>query len=208
MMKHFTFFPATLLLLAILSGVAWLTGTHVTFLPNHVLYHIGFAPVDLLQFNWERILTSLFVTTGPGVFWLAFVMITLAAGIAEWRCGSLRTLLTFFGAHITTLFLLSLIALPLHWFDFSFGSLVALSRDVGPSAGYFGTLGLALASFQARRRWVIGGGVMLFLLTALLTETSDNPGMEYSADLAHIIAFPLGWASYRLRRPARHDEAL
>ena len=203
MNRRFIIFPATFFLLSLLSVGAWLTDTHRGPLAPHVLNQIGFAPVDLLTLDLERIFTSFFVTSGPGVFLLAFFMIAFSAGAAEWRTGSLRTLLTFAGVHIATLAVLSFIALPLHWFDFSFGSLIALSRDVGPSAGYFGVLGLAVAlTKDPWRRWA-GAAVMLFLLAAFFTETGNDPGAEYSADLAHLIAFPLGWLSHNIHLEKR-----
>ena len=79
------------------------------------------------------------------------------------------------------------------------GSLVALSRDVGPSAGYFGALGLVSAHLKYPWNLVSGGMIFIALEFALLhVSGNNNLGAEVSADIAHIIAFPLGWYSSKL----------
>lgn len=192
-------FPTTLSLLAILSLTAILTNTHVQALPDFLLQQTGFAPLDLIKLDIKRMASSLFVTTDPAVFMLAFAMIAISAGLAEAKTSSLRTALTFFGVHSLSLIGVSLIALPLHWLNIAEGTLIALSRDVGPSAGYFGVLGLALAYHKKPIETLISAALMLFLIGAFFTETGHNRAMEYSADLAHLIAFPLGWLSAKIK---------
>ena len=127
-------------------------------------------------------------------------MIAIAVGLSEWLIGTRRAALTFWGVHLSTLLIVSLvIALPLHWAGSTLGSLVAISRDVGPSAGYFGSLGLV--SSHLKHPWnLISGGIILIALEIALLHISGNNslGLEVSADLAHIIAFPLGWYSAKI----------
>ena len=157
----------------------------------------GFTFVVMLLWNW--LVPLLF--NGPIItFWEALGMIAIAVGLSEWLIGTRRAALTFWGVHLSTLLIVSLvIALPLHWAGSTLGSLVAISRDVGPSAGYFGSLGLV--SSHLKHPWnLISGGIILIALEIALLHISGNNslGLEVSADLAHIIAFPLGWYSAKI----------
>lgn len=196
MLKRFSF---TLFTLGLLILGAVITDTYRGELSPVWLDRVGFAPTDLTVLNLVRLFTSAVVTNGGAVFWQALGMTAFAVGLAEWRTSSWRAALTFWGVHLLTLLLMSLvIALPLHWSGVSIGSLVALSRDVGPSAGYFGALGLVSATLRKPWRWVAGGAVVIGLFISLLTISGQDVGMELSADLAHLLAFPLGWFSWRV----------
>ena len=193
-------FPFTLTMLCLLTLAAFLTNTHSGPLSTQWLDRVGFAPIDLLALDLGRIFTSAVVTSGGVVFWEALAMVAFAVGLAEWRTSSRRAALTFWGVHLLTLILASVvIALPLHWSGITVGSLVALSRDVGPSAGYFGALGLAVATLKRPWHWIVGAAIFVALTFAMLTIGGHSSlGMELSADLAHMIAFPLGWLSLRI----------
>jgi len=193
-------FPFTLMMLTLLGLTAIWTHTHTTTISAEWLNRLGFAPFDLLALNLGRLFTSAMVTAGGRVFWEALGMVTFAVGLSEWLTGSRRAALTFWGVHFSTLLIESLaIALPMHWFGMSLGSLVALSRDVGPSAGYFGALGLVSAHLKYPWNLVSGGLIFIALEFALLhVSGNNNLGAEVSADIAHIIAFPLGWYSSKL----------
>ena len=193
-------FPFTLTMLALLELTALWTGTHAAAISAEWLDRLGFAPLDLLALNLGRLFTSALVTSGGRVFWEALGMVAFAVGLSEWLTGSSRAALTFWGVHLSTLVLESLvIALPLHWIGMTLGSLVALSRDVGPSAGYFGALGLVSANLKYPWNLISGGVIFIALETALLHVSGNNSlGLEVSADIAHIIAFPLGWYSSKL----------
>lgn len=197
-------FPFTLIMLGLLTVAAFLTDTHTGQLSAEWLDRVGFAPTDLLALDLERLFTSAVVTSGGSVFLQALAMIAFAVGLVEWRTSSRRATLTFWGIHLLTMLLASFaISLPLHWAGVTVGSLVALSRDVGPSAGYFGSLGLATATLKKPWHWIAGGAIFVGLVFAMLTISGkDSLGMELSADLAHLIAFPLGWLSLRIGREA------
>jgi hypothetical protein len=134
-------------------------------------------------------------------------MVAFAVGLAEWLTGPLRAALTFWGVHLSTLVIESLVVVfPLHFLGMTLGSLVALSRDVGPSAGYFGALGLLSANLKHPWNLISGGLIFVGLQLALLNISSgNNLGIEVSADLAHLIAFPLGWYSSKILQAGRVD---
>jgi hypothetical protein len=193
-------FPFTLTMLALLGLTAIWTGTHTAAISANWLDRLGFAPLDLLALDLGRLFTSALVTSGGRVFWEALAMVAFAVGLSEWLTGTRRVALTFWGVHLSTLVFESLVfALPMHWIGMTLGSLVALSRDVGPSAGYFGALGLVSAHLRYPWNLISGGVIFIGLQIVLLHVSGGNDlGMEVSADLAHLIAFPLGWYSIRL----------
>lgn len=192
--------PFTLTMLTLLGLTAVWTHTQFATISAEWLDRLGYAPLDWLALNLGRLITSALVTAGGRVFWEALGMVALAVGLSEWLTGSRFTALTFWGVHVSTLLIESLaVALPIHWFGTTFGSLVALSRDVGPSAGYFGALGLVSAHLKYPWNLVSGGMIFIALEFALLHVSGNNtPGLEVSADIAHVIAFPLGWYSSKL----------
>ncbi len=193
--------PFTFLMLGILSAGAIITNTHVADLIEVWRSRLGFAPRDLWQFRWERLVTSALVTESAGAFRQAIAMIGLAVGISEWTSGTRRATLTFWGVHFVTLLTESLlVALPLHLLSTPGGTELVLARDVGPSAGYFGCLGLASARLPKPWKYLSGIVVIGGLLFAALSPAKDeqNAVLKLAADLAHIIAFPLGWFSSSL----------
>jgi len=193
-------FPFTLTMLTLLGLTAIWTHTHAASISTKWLDRLGFAPFDLPALNLGRLITSALVTAGGWVFWEALGMIVFAVGLSEWMTGSRRAAFTFWGVHFSTLVIESLaVALPMHWLGSMSGSLVAFSRDVGPSAGYFGALGLVSAHLKYPWNLISGGVILLALEFALLhISGNNNPGLEVSADIAHVIAFPLGWYSAKL----------
>jgi len=190
--------PFTLAILFLLTLVAWLTDTQSGQLSAAWLNRLGFAPRDLLLLNWERLVTSALVTNGGRVFWEAIGMIALATGTSEWLTSSRRAGFTFWCVHLVTLLTLALIlAYPLHWAGFSIGSALVVARDVGPSAGYFGSLGLVSSRLPGRWRWLGFGLVWIGLLVVLINSPLGAAGevVLLSANLAHALAFPLGFIS-------------
>jgi hypothetical protein len=198
-------FPFTLTMLVLLGLTAILTNTQVATISTEWLDRLGFAPVDLFALDLGRLFTSALVTSGGRVFWEALGMVAFAVGLAEWLTGPRRAALTFWGVHLSTLVIESLVVvLPIHFIGTTLGSLVALSRDVGPSAGYFGALGLVSAHLKHPWNLISGGLIFIGLQLALLRVSGgNNLGMEISADLAHLIAFPLGWYSSKILEAGR-----
>lgn len=190
--------PFTSLLLAALSVTGILTQTHRLRLSQSWLAGLGFAPTDLSRRQWRRMFSSALVTNGAEVFWQALAFTALFTGLAEHLAGTRRAVLAFWGVHIATLLSESLLILwPLRLWSLAWSEAMALARDVGPSAGYFGCLGLACHSLSGRWRWLISGGVLGLLFAALMIplRKDETPAVKLTADIAHLIAFPLGWLS-------------
>jgi hypothetical protein len=207
--------PFTLATCAVVGLAALWTNSYISALSAHWLNRLGFAPRDLALLRWPRLITSALVTDGGWGLWGALALLALSIGLAEWRTGSLRTATTFWGVHLSTLLIESLLITgPLRVLGLSFREALApgqsavtwtlaslaLARDVGPSAGYFGTLGLVCA--RLKRPWsrVLGGLIMGTLLVAPILPAPTGSGtiIALSAGLAHMIAFPLGWLSSRI----------
>jgi hypothetical protein len=194
--------PFTLITVALLILVAVLTNSHVGDLPREWFNRLAFAPRDLLLIEWPRLIASALVTSGGVAFWAGLGFVAMTTGAAEWMTGTRRAALTFWGVHLVTLLVESLlIALPLHTLGFELGTALYLARDVGPSAGAFGCLGLACARLPRPWQWVGGGLVLAALVTVFVFAViTGQRAVAVSADLAHLLAFPFGWLSSLIGR--------
>jgi hypothetical protein len=198
--------PFTLVALAGLTVRAIRTDATTGDASARVLHRVGFAPRDLALFSWRRILQSAMFTHGGLEFWAAVAMIAVAVGAAELLVGTARAFVTFWGVHIATLLAESLlIALPLTLAGAEFGTRLSDVRDVGPSAGYVGALGMVCAWLPRRLRTLAIVLVMAALLAVMLVPTGSPraEAVKISAGLAHLIAFPMGLAAgvfWRSRR--------
>lgn len=185
------------MLIGVVSA-ALVTNTYFEQITEHWMNLAGFAPNDLWYLRIERLFTSALVTSGGWVFWQALFFIAFAVGLAEWQTTSRRAAVTFWGIHLVTLVLLSIIvSLALHQLK-NFGLEASeVARDVGPSAGYFACLGLVSAKLKRPWNLISGGVLLLVILTVLLLppQVGEDTRIKFSADLAHLMAFPLGWLS-------------
>lgn len=188
--------PFTGLLLAVVVTTAILTGTDRGPLDPALRRLFGFAAIHLPAFEWHRMLTSVVLTTGGREFYASAAMLALSVGAAELLHGTRRTIAVFLGVHLLTLVLVAvLLALPLASAGVVQGELLAHARDVGPSAGYFGCLGLALTALPRRARAVALIVLLAYLAAHFLWSFVRVPdaGRRISADAAHLIALPLGF---------------
>jgi hypothetical protein len=162
-------YPTTATLLAVLVVAAIVTETASGRLTSEWLERVGFAPRDLWELELGRLFTSALVTHGPRVLVGALLMTGISVGIAERRAGALWAMGVFWGIHLAT--------------------------DVGPSAGYFGALGFGLSASSSKMARLAAVLVLLWLVLNLLglMHLGDALPQKASADLAHMVAFPLGW---------------
>ena len=188
-------FPATTLLLAALLVGAAVTGTATRPLTAPWLRLVGFAPRDLWELDLARLFTSALVTHGPRVLLVALIMTALSVGLVERNAGWRAGLLVFWGVHLITIILMALILTPL---DSSLQSrtieTLVVMRDVGPSAGYFGSLGFGLSCVGGRPRRLGIAAVLVWLALDAVGAIPPFSGLpqELSADLAHLLAFSSG----------------
>ncbi len=194
-------FPFTVLMLAILIGVAIWTRTHTGAIAPSIRRSLGFSPLHLARGEWTRLLSCVFFTVGGVKFYASAVMLAIGVGAAERLYGTKQAFALFWGIHLGTLLIASLlVAIPLHAMDVYRGSVLASARDVGPSAGYYGCLGSACAAIPTRWRVVVIASILTIFAIRLvwsLVTIPDN-GRAMSADLAHMIAFPIGLFAVRL----------
>jgi len=133
-------------------------------------------------------------------------MIAVCVGLAEWMAGWKLTAATFWGGHILALLILTLIVtLSRHQLRAYGLEAVITARDVGPSAGYFTCLGLASGLLKRPWNWISGVGSVAILTIALLMPASGGQSaqIKFAADLAHLLAFPIGWLIAGLERIRR-----
>ena len=188
--------PFTLVMVGLLLLVALGTNSYFQELAQTWVSRLGFAPRDFWFFRWERLILSALVTSGGSIFWSALVMVGFTSGVAEWMSGSWRATATFWGVHLVTLVLESMMfLLPLRQLGFIQARAVFFLRSVGPSAGYMGSLGFITTFLPKPWRWVAFGAILLFLIGSLFLSprAGQSPAIKLSDDLAHLLAFPLGW---------------
>ena len=101
------------MVLVLIAAVAWTTATHVDRLAPALLRRFGFAPFHLHAGDFVRLLTSVFLTHGGPTFYASLAMTALCVGLAEKRDGTWRTVLSFWGVHLATLLIQTLLlAIP------------------------------------------------------------------------------------------------
>jgi hypothetical protein len=190
-------FPFTITMVVVVAAIGIATATHLERLEPELLKRFGFAPFHLPKGELLRLLTSAFLTVGGRSFYRSLTMLALCLGLAEYRCGTWRTMLAFWGVHLATLALVSLLlAFPLKDFDAVWRKLLAAEHDVGPSAGYYGCLGFVCQKWPGKQRtWlyaIIGGVLVARLVWGALSPRI--PHAPLGADIAHLLAFPMGIA--------------
>ena len=188
--------PFTVCMVILLLLVAWWTQSYFQQLAREWVNQLGFAPRDFWFLRWERVILSAFVTSGGSIFWFALGIVAFTSGLIEWKTSSWKAALIFWGIHLATLVLESLLfLLPLHQLGFPQARALFFSRDVGPSAGYMGSLGFVVRYLPKPWRWVAFAGIFVFLIISIFlpARTGEAQAVKLAADLAHLIAFPLGW---------------
>ncbi|MCA9264628.1 MAG: rhomboid family intramembrane serine protease [Planctomycetales bacterium] len=198
MIRFLSTVPFTLFMLSGIVLAAVATRTHITEMAVTVRRDLGFSPMQLAHGEWIRLFSSVFFTVGGIKFYASALMLAACVGIAERLHGTIRVAALFWGVHLVTLLVTSLaVAFPLRAMDIVHGTLLFEVHDVGPSAGYYGCLGVSCMSLPARWRHAAGGAIMTIIAMRLLWSVIAIPdqGRALAADVAHLVAFPLGLAS-------------
>ncbi len=199
--------PFTLAMIALLIGAAFWSGTHAGPLQPQWRGGVSFTLQHLADFQWQRLSTAALLTSGGATFYLSLLMLAACVGWAEWTVGTWKTAATFWGVHVATVLILAAIAsLALASLDSMRAELLIEAQDVGPSAGYYACLGLALGHRRSACRWPLAVALVLLFLVARwtwsLTWIPDH-GRQMAADSAHLIAFALGIGIALLSHPGR-----
>lgn len=122
-------------------------------------------------------------------------MLAVCMGAVEFAQGSLIAMLVFMGTHVATILLMLGGVLMLNRLTESHrGNLLWYTRDVGPSAGYYGCLGFAIVGLWPNQLMLITTAMISWLVLRLGWSTYHliDEGQMMSADVSHLIAFPLG----------------
>ena len=101
--------------------------------------------------------------------------------------GAARTAIGTFGGMFKTT--------PANELGVAAAKLLANTYDVGPSAGYYGCLGGAIALYFNRQQLsFLAAGIVILAGRLCLSASglAEDPSVV-SADIAHLIALPLGW---------------
>jgi hypothetical protein len=187
--------PFTLTMLAILIAAGVYSRSHIGLLDETIHARAGYSMRLMLEGQLHRAVTSLLFTAGGWRFYSSIAMFALAVGYVEWTYGTTRSITTFVGVHIAMLAVMTASVLIFNATAQTHrGYLLWRVQDVGPSAGYYGCLGLALAGLASQFRWPSIAAIALVLIARTVWSFVHLPedGRMLSADLAHLIAFPLG----------------
>jgi hypothetical protein len=155
---------------------------------------LGFAPSDLFTPRWDRIFSSALVTSGGTTFWLAFALMIALVLIAESLTGSNRAALSFWFGHLgASIGGALIIGLARIFSNSAILDEIYTLRDVGPSAGYFGCMGLLAACIPRPWKYLVGLAVIAGLIGGMIYSALYGATLDVAAGLSHLIAFPLGW---------------
>lgn len=194
----------------LLTGAAVLSGSHAGPLHPDLRHMFGFAPQHLPAMHWHRLFTSVFLTSGGTTFYQTLAMLVGCVAWCEWLVGTRKTLLIFWGTHVATLAaIFSPMALTAASLGFAWAQLLVHAADVGPSAGYYACLGVAVSHLPATKRRALVTALLTILVVrlALSIMTTPDHGRQMAADLAHLIAFPMGTllGPWMVRRPVARE---
>ncbi len=198
-MNALTRLPFTLSMLAALIVAGVYGRSHVGLLDETIHERAGFSIRLMIDGQIHRAFTSLMFTAGGWRFYSSLAMFAISVGWVEWNWGTTRSLTTFFGIHFATLAVMTITVFAASRIaETHRGDLLWHVQDVGPSAGYYGCLGVAIASLSAPVRWPAIAGIAAVLIVRVTWSSIHLPddGRMLSADLAHLIALTLGIASF------------
>ncbi|MEZ6032955.1 MAG: rhomboid family intramembrane serine protease [Planctomycetaceae bacterium] len=191
---RFPFGFTTILVVTLTIFAVW-SDSHSSLLTETWRNSVGFSAMSLANLQWHQTLTSLVFTAGERQFAQSILMLCISVGLCERKFGSRTAVLVFFISHVVVTIGLALcVVLPLHLYGVEWATALASERDVGPSAGYYGCLGIVVASWSHRHRQLLTVGIIAVLIVRLsvsLGRIHQTPAI-FSADLAHLASFPFG----------------
>jgi hypothetical protein len=190
--------PFTLGTLALLAAVGMVVDPRFGELSDTWIQRLGYAPADFFHLGWHRMFTSLFLIMDLRSYAQAFLTIGIVVGALEWHKTTRKAAYVFWGTHLTAIVVEALFfAAPFYYWGGSFGERLFETRDVGASAAYMGCTGAACALLPNPWRRIgvalVGGFIIYTFL--LPTPVSSHTPLRWMANMAHTIAFLLGYVS-------------
>lgn len=183
--------PFTLVMLIGIGTVGFLTGAFKGELAPNLLQRFGFSLDDLWQGTWYSLVTEVWFTGHPSMYWGILVFVVVSIGIYEWQSGTRRALWLYWLTDIGGTLIVALgFVLPLFLLKTDLGMALAFNDDIGMSGGGFGCVGgwisgLSKSFPRAFRKWA-WVTVMAYLVVHLWAVT------DISSDILHIVTFLLG----------------
>ena len=191
--------PFTLLTLGLVIAFGVATHAPLHHLSLNSLAGLSYAPTDLTHAaEWWRLVVSAGFTEGGRAFWEALLGVGFLVGVSEWRAGTVWAAATFWGAHLASVVIESLaIALPLWWLHLPLGADLAASAGVGASAGYLGSLGLAVATLPPRWRYKAAVTILALLVVLFILPVGQGTqrAVWLTDGVCHLVAFILGFGA-------------
>lgn len=180
----------TLLFLFVMIAANSLVGVLDGELPAEILEDWGIGQESVWAGDLVRLLTGTFLAHDLDMLCRQLVFASAIIGYSEWRTGSGRTALAFFGLDmVSTLLLLTTV-----WLHPSLADVTGLN-DVGMSMGGFGLVGLAIAGLRRR--------TAVLVLVSLGIAAKIAFDFEPLTDTGHVFAFGLGFLVGLFQHPER-----
>ncbi len=192
-------FPFTACLLIVVATAAICAQAFPGSLDSYWSMNFGFAPRHLVSGELLRLVTSVFLTHDALHLASALCMILLVVAQSERVFGSIKALILFGLSHLTSMLVFAIGVGIGQWALISPAIATLYDfHDVGPSAGYYGSLGGLLLTWKSKyRSWSILA-VIAFLVVRATTSANSMPESHavLSADIVHLIAVVAGMAIY------------
>jgi membrane associated rhomboid family serine protease len=187
--------PATSFLASLILVAAIVHGSLFDPLADSVHQTFGYSPQHTAEGDWLKLFTSLLLTSDPSHLGAAFVMTLLCIGWLEYQSGWRAAVIVFLFAHLLTLLSTSAIILAMHRSAPScFTEALRHAADIGPSAGYYACLAIAMINSKLAYRRLLLCVTTAFLVARLYLSVVDStpPPSAVQSDLAHLVSFMLG----------------
>lgn len=197
---------ATLLVLAVVIGIAIATGSWHGQLAPDLLDRFGCAPADLRDGAWWRLATSTVLTRGQASFPRVVFLVGVAGALYERRHGGLRMLGVAATVGIVVQTLAAVAFLPLR--EQPWALAMDGARDVGPSVGFYGLFGALLPELRGWRRAALLAAILAMTVVNVAWHLHRAQPGALEGDLEHAAAVVVGAVAAAIpRRRAAAAEA-
>jgi len=189
--------PVTLGLMVLILATGFIQGTWYEQLTGENRALFDYSPQHIMDGAWHRIISSFPLTGDPSHLGTAVLMTLLCVGWLELLQGSATTLAVFSGVHVSTAIIKGLmLSRGLAWSSIPSTSWRIASHVVGPSAGFYGCLGVCIFLLpKTMRVWFIFVIMVVLALRLIIgIGSARRTDTLIRSDLAHLIAFSLGIA--------------